>query len=93
MSTIVDAGTRLPHRTPGPVGPDRARGGSPDEQPEDAVALLQAYQAARITTGMIEDAERRLRRALQSAQHGTTADAGLLLRQLATDLGITLSLA
>ena len=93
MSMTVDTGTRLPHRTSGPSGPDRPPRAPADGQPDDAIALLQAYQAARITAGMIEDAERRLRRALQSAQHGTSADAGLLLRQLATDLGITLSVA
>lgn len=89
MTTTVDAGSGLP-AWPGDV-PAPARAREQGAQPDDLVALLQAFQAAQITPRMVEDAQRRLRRALQSAQLGHPPDAQLLLRQVATDLGITLS--
>ncbi|MFL6025590.1 MAG: hypothetical protein ACJ72G_11170 [Friedmanniella sp.] len=59
---------------------------------DPVLALLQSYQAGLITPFMMSHAEHRLENALHAARDGRPLDPSLLLRQLVTDLGITLFL-
>jgi hypothetical protein len=59
---------------------------------DPVLALLQSYQAGLITPFMMSHAEHRLENALRAARDGRPPDPSLLLRQLVTDLGITLFL-
>jgi len=65
---------------------------SSDDTPDPVLALLQHHQVSQISPPMIDAAEGRLQLALEQARRGRSGDAALLLRQLATDLGITLEL-
>ncbi len=58
-----------------------------------ALALLQQHQVSQISLQTISAAEDRLQDALDEARQGRRVDPALLLQQLATDLGITLSLS
>lgn len=60
---------------------------------DPVLALLQQHQVSQISPRAISAAESRLHDALNEARHGRRADPALLLQQLATDLGITLSLS
>ena len=61
--------------------------------PADLVlTLLQAHQIERIDSTMCARAERRLEQALEAARRGRLLEPDTLLRQLVTDLGITLNL-
>lgn len=64
-----------------------------DEALDPALALLQQHQVSQISLQTISAAEGRLQDALDEARQGRRADPALLLQQLATDLGITLSLS
>jgi len=61
-----------------------------DDGAEHALALLQQHQVSQIGPGAISAAERRLQEVLDAVGRGGTANAALLLRQVATDLGVTL---
>lgn len=60
---------------------------------DPVLALLQQHQVSQISPRTIAAAESRLHDALDEARQGRRVDPALLLRQLATDLGITLSLS
>ena len=62
-----------------------------DETGDPALALLQQHQASQISDQMIRAAESRLSAALDEASRGRSSSSSLLLRQLATDLGISKS--
>ncbi len=59
---------------------------------DPALALLQEHQRRQITPALTARAERRLQEALTRAERGRPSDPDLLLRQVLTDLGITLAL-
>jgi len=95
VSTSVSTDTsRHAEAEPGQTAASSAAPGERPEhdQPEDALALLQNFQTGQISPQMVADAEHRLERALEAAQRGHAPPAALLLRQVATDLGITLFL-
>ena len=96
MKSVTD---RTSSPVPQPRGPIPAPSAKPPATtpPADSVidpvlALLQSYQAGLITPFMMSHAEHRLENALRTAREGRPIDAALLLRQLVTDLGITLFL-
>ena len=65
---------------------------SAEDDLDPVLALLQHHQVSQISPPMIDAAEGRLQLALDQARRGRSGDAALLLRQLVTDLGITLEL-
>lgn len=81
------------HRLPSAVRPVPTSGASAaDEAVDPVLALLQQHQVSQISPKTIAAAESRLHDALGEARRGRRVDPALLLQQLATDLGITLSL-
>lgn len=60
---------------------------------DPVLALLQQHQVSQISPRTISAAEIRLRDALDESRRGRRLEPTLLLRQLATDLGITLDLS
>ena len=70
-----------------------AAAGRGEDAADHALALLQQHQVSQIGPGAIRAAERRLQGVLDSVGRGGTASASLLLRQVATDLGVTLEVA
>jgi hypothetical protein len=88
----VDHGSahRLPTATGRPLSTSSTT--AADEAVDPVLALLQQHQVSQISPKTIAAAESRLHDALDEARRGRRVDPALLLQQLATDLGITLSL-